>query len=232
MRNMSPSSGNLEATFRRLSSIQSLAAVTNVEPMHHRCVFALRESPVSATLGAQAVVAGSDPQKTGTGDVTIAGLQSAAGMSGNKMRFRLHWGHRSPGSRRIQESSRDTSSNKKYQCSSNTPQKGCNKRGAHEHVARLGRVVTNVEPSHWRLVGDDGLVFVSSIQSVSRNLGAAVRNMSRSLAAQKTNSSRSKSTMISNPPHFKGCRGCGAHVDAIEAGVGSSSSSCTSVSVG
>ena len=131
--------------------------------MHHRCVFALRESPVSATLGAQAVVAGSDPQKTGTGDVTIAGLQSAAGMSGNKMRFRLHWGHRSPGSRRIQESSRDTSSNKKYQCSSNTPQKGCNKRGAHEHVARLGRVVTNVEPSHWRLVGDDGLVLVAVV---------------------------------------------------------------------
>ena len=55
MRNMSRSSGNMEATSRRLSSIQSLAAVTNVEPMHHRCVFASRESPASATLGANAV---------------------------------------------------------------------------------------------------------------------------------------------------------------------------------
>jgi hypothetical protein len=109
VRNMSPSSGNMEATSRRLSSIQSLAAVTNVEPMHHRCVFALRESPVSATLGAKAVnvecvepvnrrtapwrtAAPSLPRrstrslqdpilkKTGTGDVTIAGLQSAAGL--------------------------------------------------------------------------------------------------------------------------------------------------------
>ena len=143
------------------------------------------------------VVAGSDPQKNRYGRcdnrriaisrrIAIAGVQS----------------------RRIQESSRDTSSNKKYQCSSNTPQKGSNKRGAHEHVARLGRVVTNVEPNHWRFVGDDGLVLapssgnmeatsrrLSSIQSVSRNLGAAVRNMSRSLAAQKTNSSRSKSSL-------------------------------------
>ena len=113
MRNMSPSSGNMEATSRRLSSIQSLAAVTNVEPMHHRCVFALRESPASATLGANAVDVEAHGQtlnvssqslvallhgerllhhcredqlgrcrirsskKIGTGDVAIAGLQSA-----------------------------------------------------------------------------------------------------------------------------------------------------------
>ena len=61
-------------------------------------------------------------------------------MSGNKMRFRLSWGHRSPGSRRIQESSRDTSSNKNTSAADVTFSTSCNKRGAHEHAVRLGRI--------------------------------------------------------------------------------------------
>ena len=101
-------------------------------------IFALRESPVSATLGAQAVVAGSDPQKTAT--IQLHVKRSNACRSSSLLTIKSDSVESIPLCLAIGPLAKLFA-------------------GASSNQA----VSSQVAPNHWRFVGDDGLVLVTVV---------------------------------------------------------------------